>query len=53
MFFISKIQEIFFSLYSQKQDFENRKKKKKTVTKHNLTFPDTLSKRLSIFSLLH
>ena len=51
MFFISKIQEIFFSLYSQKQVFENRKKK--TVTKHNLTFPDTLSKRLSIFSLLH
>ena len=27
MFFISKIQEIIFSLYSQKQVFENRKQK--------------------------
>ena len=27
MFLISKIQEIFFSLYSQKQVFENRKQK--------------------------
>ena len=27
MFLISKIQEIFFSLYSQKQVFENKKQK--------------------------
>ena len=27
MFFISKIQEIIFSLFSQKQVFENRKQK--------------------------
>ena len=27
MFFISKIQEFFFFLYSQKQKFENRKQK--------------------------
>ena len=27
MFLISKIQENYFSLYSQKQDFENRKQK--------------------------
>ena len=37
MFLISKIQENFFSLYSQKQVFEN--KKLKTVTKHNLKMP--------------
>ena len=36
MFLISKIQEFFFSLYSQKQVFEN--KKTKIVTKHNLIF---------------